>query len=138
MCKSCDPAVHSWHFQRSFSKKLFTTPRSILQKILSLPTLLIYLRSECICCWFYLLCLCMLMRMKCKQNSAHLYLILRQFFSRMLLLVELSAVGARSTIGKRNWEMHERQKFWLGYDVTSFRPSVRTSVRTSAPSCKPI
>ena len=36
-----------------------------------------------------------------------------------------SAEGARSTMGKKNWEMHESQKFWLGYDVTSVRPSVR-------------
>ena len=44
------------------------------------------------------------------------------------------AEGARSTMGKRNWEMHESHKFWLGYDVTSVRPSVRTS----APPCKPM
>ena len=39
---------------------------------------------------------------------------------------------------KRNWEMHESQKFWLGYDVTSVRPSVHTYVRTYAPPCKPM
>ena len=49
-------------------------------------------------------------------------------------VAELHAEGARSTMGKRNWEMHESQKFWLGYDVTSVRPSVRTY----APPCKPM
>ena len=50
------------------------------------------------------------------------------------ILAELHAEGARSTMGKINWEMHESQKFWLGYDVTSVRPYVRTS----APPCKPM
>ena len=36
--------------------------------------------------------------------------------------------GARSTMGKRNWEMHEIQNFWLSYDVPSVRPYVRTSM----------
>ena len=56
---------------------------------------------------------------------------LQIFFWLCLLIAELRAKGARSTMGKRNWEMHESHKFWLGYDVTSVRPSVRPPLHVS-------
>ena len=65
-------------------------------------------------------------------KQQHLFCItLFTSLSMFSLVAELRAEGARSTMGKRNWEMHESHKFWLGYDVTSVRPSVRPPLHVS-------
>ena len=35
-------------------------------------------------------------------------------------------ISARSPIPKKIWDTHKCEKFWLGYYVTSVRPTVRT------------